>query len=51
MRKLERKHVWLIVGVVVACMLILYWLFEGTYLEENANGLQDVPALIESNNG
>lgn len=50
MRKLKRKHIWMLIGVIFACVLLLYWLFEGTYLEEQSDDLQDVPPLIENTN-
>lgn len=31
---LKRKHIWRIIGVVVACLLLLYWLFAGTLIDE-----------------
>ena len=32
--KLERRHIWRIIGVVVASLLLLYWLFAGTIIDE-----------------
>lgn len=45
---MKKKNTWLIVGVVVAVILLLFWLFAGTIIEEEANP-ETNPATIEQN--
>lgn len=45
---MKKKNVWLIIGVVIAAILLLFWLFAGTILEEEANS-ETNPATIEQN--
>lgn len=44
----KRNNTWLVVGVIVAVTLLMYWLFVGTTLEEEAS--QEIaPVAIEQN--
>lgn len=44
----KKNSVWLIVGVIIAIVLLMYWLFAGTTLEEEAS--QEIsPVTIEQN--
>lgn len=45
---MKKKNTWLLVGVVVAIILLMVWLFVGTTLEEDANP-EINPATIEQN--
>lgn len=42
----KRNNVWLVVGVIVAIALLMYWLFAGTTLEEETNS-EISPVIIE----
>ena len=50
---LKRKNnIWLTIGVIVICVLLLYWLFARTLIVEDEElGTTDVPALIEQSPG
>lgn len=43
---MKKKNVWLIIGVIIAIILLLVWLFAGTTLDEIANPVTD-PMMIE----
>lgn len=43
---MKKKNVWLVIGVIIAVVLLLVWLFLGTTLEEVANPVTD-PMMIE----
>lgn len=45
---MKKKNVWLMIGVVLAVILLLFWLFAGTILEEESNSEVN-PATIEQN--
>lgn len=45
---MKKKNTWLIIGAIVAALLLLFWLFAGTILEEDANSETD-PLVIEQN--
>lgn len=45
---MKKKNVWLIIGVIVAIVLLMIWLFVGTTLEEVSNPKTD-PMTIEQN--
>ena len=44
--KKRKNNIWLTIGVIVICVLLLYWLFARTLIVED-----DVPALIEQSPG
>ncbi|MEG1750129.1 MAG: hypothetical protein RRZ65_05440 [Tannerellaceae bacterium] len=45
---MRRKKIWLGIGVAIAVVLLIYWLFAGTLLQEEAN--PDIaPMAIEQN--
>ncbi len=50
--KNRKNNIWLTIGVIVVCVLLIYWLFARTLIVEDEN-LQrtDVPALIEPGTG
>lgn len=43
---MNKKNVWRIVAVFIAIVLILYWLFAGTKIEEESDG-EYTPEAIE----
>ena len=45
--KKRKNNIWLTIGVIVICVLLLYWLFARTLIL----GTTDVPALIEQSPG
>ena len=46
--KKRKNNIWLTIGVIVICVLLLYWLFARTLIVEDEElGTTDVPALIE----
>lgn len=48
MKSNKKNSLWMILGVVVAIALLLYWLFAGTTLEQEANPEVN-PMEIEQN--
>ena len=45
--KKRKNNIWLTIGVIVICVLLLYWLFARTLIVEDEElGTTDVPALI-----
>ena len=36
---MNKKNVWKIIGVFIAIILMLYWLFAGTKIEEESDGI------------
>lgn len=48
MKSNRKNSLWMILGVVVAIALLLYWLFAGTTLEQEANP-ESNPTTIEQN--
>lgn len=48
MKKMKKKHIWLVIGAIIACFLLLYWLFAGTIIEEDSN-LNISPEPLEQN--
>ena len=50
--KKRKNNIWLTIGVIVICVLLLYWLFARTLIVEDEElGTTDVPALIEQSPG
>ena len=50
--KKRKNNIWLTIGVIVICVLLLYWLFARTLIVEDEDlGTTDVPALIEQSPG
>lgn len=47
-RSMKKKNVWLVIGVIIAIVLLMIWLFVGTTLEEIANPETD-PIVVEQN--
>lgn len=47
-RSMKKKNVWLVIGVIIAIVLLMIWLFVGTTLEEIANPETD-PIVMEQN--
>ena len=45
---MKKKNIWLIIGVIIAIVLLMVWLFVGTTLEEVTNP-ETAPIEIESN--
>lgn len=45
---MKKRNVWLVIGVIVAIVLLMIWLFVGTTLEEVTNPETD-PMTIEQN--
>lgn len=45
---MKKRNVWLVIGVIVAIVLLMIWLFVGTTLEEVSNPETD-PMTIEQN--
>lgn len=45
---MKKKNLRLIIGVVIAIVLLMIWLFAGTTLEEVTNPVTD-PMMIEQN--
>lgn len=46
--KRNKNNVWLTVGVIVICVLLIYWLFARTLIVEDENmETTNVPAVIE----
>ena len=44
--KKRKNNIWLTIGVIVICVLLLYWLFARTLIVEDEElGTTDVPAL------
>lgn len=48
MKRRNKTNTWLMLGVVVAIILLMIWLFVGTSLEEDSNPETD-PMTIEQN--
>lgn len=46
--KQRKANVWLIIGVVIAAILLMIWLFVGTTLEEDANPVAGPTIEVES---
>lgn len=44
--KKSKTNIWVIIGVIVVCLLLLYWLFMRTLIVEDEN-FGGVPAVIE----
>ena len=50
--KKRKNNIWLTIGVIVICVLLLYWLFARTLIVEDEElRTTDVPALIEQSPG
>lgn len=50
--KKRKNNIWLTIGVIVICVLLLYWLFARTLIVEDEElATTDVPALIEQSPG
>ena len=50
--KKRKNNIWLTIGVIVICVLLLYWLFARTLIvEDEGLGTTDAPALIEQSPG
>lgn len=50
--KKRKNNIWLTIGVIVICVLLLYWLFARTLIVEDEElWTTDVPALIEQSPG
>ena len=50
--KKRKNNIWLTIGVIVICVLLLYWLFARTLIVEDEELVTtDVPALIEQSPG
>lgn len=47
-RSMKKKNVWLVIGVIIAIVLLMIWLFVGTTLEEIANP-ETNPIVMEQN--
>lgn len=47
-RSMKKKNVWLVIGVIIAIVLLMIWLFVGTTLEEITNPETD-PIVVEQN--
>ncbi len=48
----RKNNLWLRIGVIVICLLLLYWLFARTILVEDEElESSDAPGLIESVTG
>lgn len=45
---MKKKNVWLLIGVIIAIVLLMVWLFVGTTLEEITNPETD-PIVMEQN--
>lgn len=46
--KKRKNNIWLTVGVIVICVLLLYWLFASSLIVEDENfESTDIPATIE----
>lgn len=45
---MKKKNVWLVIGVIIAIVLLMVWLFVGTTLEEITNPETD-PMMMEQN--
>lgn len=43
---MKKKNVWTIIGIFIAIVLMLYWLFAGTTIEEESDGIY-TPEAIE----
>lgn len=48
----KKNNIWVTIGVIVVCVLLLYWLFARTLIVED-EGLEttNVPAIIEQSPG
>lgn len=42
---MNKKNVWKIIGVFIAIILMLYWLFAGTKIEEESDGIYTPEAI------
>ena len=50
--KNRKNNIWITIGVIVICILLIYWLFARTLIVEDAElETTDVPALIEPATG
>lgn len=50
--KKRRNNIWLTIGVIIVCVLLLYWLFARTLIVEDENfESTDVPAMIQESPG
>lgn len=47
--KKKNANIWLIVGVIAAAALLMWWLFAGTLIEEDTSG-EIAPMEIEQAN-
>lgn len=45
---MKKKNVWLVIGVIIAIVLLMVWLFVGTTLEEITTPETD-PMMMEQN--
>ncbi|MEG0795312.1 MAG: hypothetical protein RR397_02205 [Odoribacter sp.] len=45
----KKNNIWLATGVIIICILLLFWLFARTILVEDSElETTDLPALIQS---
>lgn len=50
--KNRKNNIWITIGVIVICVLLLYWLFARTLIVEDENmDNTDVPAVIQQSPG
>lgn len=50
--KKRKNNIWLTIGVIVICVLLLYWLFARTLIVEDEElETTAVPALIDPSSG
>ena len=48
--KKGKNNIWITIGVVLVCVLLLYWLFARTLLVED-EGLENAPGAISIEQG
>ncbi len=50
--KKRRSNIWLTIGVIIICVLLLYWLFARTLIVEDEEfETTNVPAVIQESPG
>lgn len=50
--KKRKNNIWLTIGVIIICVLLLYWLFARTIIVEDAEFENtNVPAVIQESPG
>ena len=53
MERKRNSNIWLTIGVIVICVLLLYWLIARALIVEDENMIEttNVPAIIEASPG